>query len=207
MRQHSLSHLHESGDVGTLDVIDVAVLAAVLDALLVYARHDLVQPLVHLFGRPAQSHRVLAHFQSAGGHSARIDGLARGEQLTCGNELLGSLGRAAHVRHLGHAQRLVGQYLVGIVAVQLVLCGTRQIYVGLPLPRLLTLVEGGTLELIDVGLADVVARGPQLQHVFYLLGVQSCRVVDVAVGSADGDDLGAQLGSLLGGTPCHVAEP
>ena len=100
----------------------------------------------------------------------------------------------------------MGQYLVGIVAVQLVLGGTGQIDVSLLFPWLLQRVERSTLELLDVGLTDVVTRCAQLQHVLYLLGIETCRIVHVAVGAADGDDLGAQLGSLFGGTPGHVAE-
>ena len=100
----------------------------------------------------------------------------------------------------------MGQNLVGVGAVELVLGGTWQVDVGLALPRLASLEELSTVKLLNIGLADVVARSAKLQHVFYLLVVQSCGVVDVTVRTADGDDLGTQLGGLLRCTPCHIAE-
>ena len=165
-----------------------------------------MQTLVDLLGSPRHTHGVLRHLQSTGSHTTGIDGLARCKQLAGSNELVDGIGRTTHVADLGNAQRFVGQYLVGIVAVQLVLCGTGQIDVGLLLPRLPALEEGGAVELFSVRLAYVVARGTQLQHVLNLLGIQSGRVVDVAVGTTDGDDLSAQLGGLLGCTPRHVAK-
>ena len=165
-----------------------------------------MQALVDLFSRPSHTHRVLRHLQSAGSHTTSVDSLTRSEELSGSEELVHSLCGAAHVADLSHAQRLLSQNLVGIGTVQLVLCGARQIDVGFLFPRLLALEELSTLELLCIRCADVVTTGTQLQHVFYLLVVQSCRVVDVAVRSADGNHLGAQLGSLLCSTPSHIAE-
>ena len=62
--EHSLCHLHESGDIGTADVVDVSVgLFAVFDTLLVYRFHDVVQALVDLVGAPVQSHDILRHLR------------------------------------------------------------------------------------------------------------------------------------------------
>ena len=67
------------------------------------ALHDMVQLLVYLLASPRDTHGVLCHLQTTGSHTASIHSLAWGKQLTGSNELVNSLGRAAHVRHLGHA--------------------------------------------------------------------------------------------------------
>ena len=54
LRHHGVSDLHEAGDVGTLDIVDIAIgLLAILDALLMDGRHNLVQLLVDLSFTPA----------------------------------------------------------------------------------------------------------------------------------------------------------
>ena len=121
------------------------------------ARHNLVQTLVDLLGCPRHAHGVLCHLQTAGGHTTGIDGLAWGKELACGDELIDGFGRTTHVRHLSHTEWFVGQYHVGIVSIELVLCSTGQVDVGLLLPRLLVGEEGGSLELLLVGLAHIVA--------------------------------------------------
>ena len=145
------------------------------------ARHDLVQALVYLFCRPCHAHRVLCHLQARSGHTTSVDRLAGSKQLLGIDKLVDSLCRAAHVADLGNAQRLLGQYLVGIFAVQFVLRGTRQIDVGLLFPRFLASKERRTREFVCIGLADVVARSAQFQQVVNLLVVQTSRVVDVSV--------------------------
>ena len=169
-------------------------------------RHDVVQHAVHLLACPRDAFRVLRHLQARGSHAAGVHGFARSEQLAGCDELLDSLCRAAHVRHFCHAERLLGQYPVGILAIQLVLGSAGQVDVSLLLPGLLAGEEGGAVEVLGVGLAHVVARGAQLQQVVNFLCVESGGVVDVAVGTADGNHLGTQLGGLLGSTPGHVAE-
>ena len=169
-------------------------------------RHDLMQTLVHLLAAPSEAHRVLSHLQTRGSHAAGIYSLARRKQLSCGDKLLRSLCRATHVRHLCHAQRLIGQYLVGILAVQFVLGGTGQIDIRLLLPRFLAGIERCTVKLVHIRLADVITRCAQLQHILNLLGVEPRRIIHITVWSADGDHLRSQFRSLLCGTPCHIAE-
>lgn len=77
LTHHGVGHLHESGDVGALHVVDVSVgLGAVLDALGVDVAHYLVQAAVNLLGAPLQVLGVLAHLEARGGHSAGVHGLA-----------------------------------------------------------------------------------------------------------------------------------
>ena len=122
------------------------------------------------------------------------------------NELVDSLSGTAHVRYLGHTQRLVGQNLVGILAIQLVLGSTGQIDVGLLLPWLLAREECRALELFLVGLADIITRGTQLKHILNLLVVETCGIIDIAVRTTDGDHLRTQLGGFLGSTPGNITE-
>ena len=94
---------------------------------------------------------------------------------------------------------------VGILAVELVLRGAGQVDVGFLLPGLASLEELRPGKLLGIRLADVLAAAAQLEHEVYLLAANAVGVVDVAVGPADGDDLGPQLGSLFGRSPSHVA--
>ena len=162
--------------------------------------------LVDFLVGPAEAHGVLSHLQSAGSHATCVDGLARSEECLSSDELLGSLGGATHVADLCYADGVVGENHVGIGAVELVLCGTRHIDIGLLLPGLASFEELRAFELLFVGLADVVAAGAELEHVFNLLGIEAGGIVDVAVGTADGDDFCTKLGSLLGCTPGNIAE-
>ena len=58
---HGIGDLDKSGDIGALDVINIAAFLAVLDALLMYRDHDIVQPLIDFFSRPGKPHAVLRH--------------------------------------------------------------------------------------------------------------------------------------------------
>ena len=124
-----------------------------------------MQLLIHLGTCPGDALGVLGHLQTRGGHTTCIHCLTRSKELLGGDEFVHSLCRAAHVGNLCHAQRLVGQDGVGIGTVQFVLGGTGQIDVGLLLPWLLAWEEGGTVELLLVGLTDIVTRGAQFQHI------------------------------------------
>ena len=169
-------------------------------------RHDLVQALVYLLGSPSHTHRVLSHLQTRGGYTTGIHSLARSEELTCSDELVDGLCCTTHVRNLGYAQWLLSQDLVGILAIELVLSGTRQIDISLLLPWLLTCKELRTGEFFLVGLADVITAGTEFQHVLYLLCIQTFGIIDVAVRTRDGDNLGTQFSGLLGCTPGHITE-
>lgn len=53
LRQHGVRHFHETADVGSYDVVDIAVgLGAVFDAHGVDVAHDGMQPGIDLLGRP-----------------------------------------------------------------------------------------------------------------------------------------------------------
>jgi hypothetical protein len=56
-------------------------------------------------------------------------------------QFVDSLCRATHVADLCHAERFVGQYAVGVFAVELVLCGAGEVDVGFLFPRLASFEE------------------------------------------------------------------
>ena len=168
--------------------------------------HNLMQLLVDFLSRPSHTHGVLSHLQARGSHTTCVDSLARSEELTSSNELVDGISRATHVRHLGYAQRLLSQNGIGIVAVELVLSGAGQVDVGLLFPRFLALKESRALELLSIRSADIVAAGTQLKQVLNLLIIESSRIIDISIRTADGDNLGTQLSGLLGGTPSYVSK-
>ena len=157
MRHHGIGNLHEAGDIGTLHVVDIAGLFAVFHALAVDVGHDLVQTLVNLFAAPGETHRVLSHLKTRGSHTAGIHSLAWGEELFGGDELIHGFSSTAHVRHLCHTERLVGENSISVSSVQLVLGGTRQVDICFLLPWLFAFEEGGSVELLFVWLTDVIA--------------------------------------------------
>ena len=165
-----------------------------------------METLIDFLGAPADMHGVLAHLQSAGGHTACVDSLAGSEDHLGIDEGIDGFGRATHIGDFTHTLHAVGDELTGIVAVELVLRGTGQRDIALLLPRLLALEEGGFGELLGIGGADVVAAGTQLQQVVDLLTADAGRIIDVAIGTADGDDLGAELCGLGGSAPGDIAE-
>ena len=83
----------------------------------------------------------------------------------------------------------MSQYLVSIFTIQLILGSTWQVDIGLLLPRLLVGEEGGTFKLLFVGLTYIIATGTQLKHIFDLLVVKTGGIIDIAVRTADGNDL------------------
>ena len=168
--------------------------------------HDAVEPLVHFLCTPTDVHGVLAHLQAGGGDTTCIHGLAGSKDHLGLDEGVDSLGRATHVADFAHALHAVLNELLGILAVELVLGGTGQSDVALLLPRFATGEERSFGKFLGIGSTDVITAGTEFEHIIYLLATDALGVVDVAVGTADGDDLGTQLGGLRGGTPGDVAE-
>lgn len=208
LSEHSLCDLHKAGDVSALHIVDVTIsLRAVLDALLVDGRHDVVELLINLLSTPVETDAVLGHLETRSSNTTSVDSLARSEELLSLNECLNSLCGATHVADLDNADRLASQDLLSVLAVELVLDSASHVDLSLSLPRLLASVEGRTRELVSVRSANVVAAIAEVEHVLDLLIIQTVRVVDVAVRTRDGHDLGTELSSLLGSTQATLPKP
>lgn len=75
--EHRIGHFHEAADVGSLDVVDEAVVfKTVIDADMVDRLHDRMEPTVDFRGGPGESQGILAHFETARGDAAGIGRLA-----------------------------------------------------------------------------------------------------------------------------------
>ncbi len=61
-------------------------------------------------------------------------------------------------------------------------------------------------ELLSIRSTNIVATGTQFQHIVILLTTDSIGIIDVPVGTTNGNHLCAQFSSLLHGAPCHVTE-
>ena len=151
LSHHSIGYLHETCYVCTLHIVDIDIsLLAILHALLMDIRHDVVEFLINFCLAPTQTHRVLGHFKTRSGNTTCIDSLTRSKELMGSNELFCCFCCATHVRYLSYAEWLVGQNLVGIGSIEFVLSSTRQINVSLALPRLLVCVEFRTCKLFGI---------------------------------------------------------
>ncbi len=65
LSHHGAGHFHEAGDVGALDVVDVAIgLLAVELALTMDSFHDFAQTGVDFFGSPGKFLGILGHFET-----------------------------------------------------------------------------------------------------------------------------------------------
>ena len=161
---------------------------------------------VDLLGSPGVAHGVLAHLQTRDGHAACVNGLGGSDHQTILLQVLKGLGGGRHVGDLHVVLGAVGHDVLGILDAHLVLGSAGHDHIHLLLPRTLACEELDT-ELIGVVLHLIAARSAHLQHVGdLLLGIDTVGIVDVAVGTRNGDDLTAQLGDLLDGTPSHVTE-
>ena len=165
--------------------------------------HDGLELGVDLFEGPRQAVAVLAHLQAGDGHATGVGSLGRAVQHAVLLVDLDGLRGGRHVRTLDdHGHAVVHELLCGF-AINLVLGGARQSDVALDGPHALAaLVVLGARNALGVFL-DAAAL--DFLDLLDDLDVDAVRVVDVAVGVGDGDDLGAQLLSLLSGVGGHVA--
>ena len=63
--KHCTCNLHETGDICSLDIIDISVcLGSIFHASLVDVAHYLMEFLVNLCRAPAYVHRILCHFKA-----------------------------------------------------------------------------------------------------------------------------------------------
>lgn len=165
--------------------------------------HDVVELLVHFLEGPAQAHGVLAHLQTGGGYAAGIGSLSGSKQHTVLLEPGNRLGGGGHIGTLGHGEAAVLHQSLGALQGQLVLGGAGEgNAAGNGPDALAALVILGGGDIIQVGLNAVPL---DLLDLLDDLVVDAVLVHDVAVGVAHGDDLAAQLGSLLVGVDGHVA--
>ena len=205
LSDHRVGDLDEAGEVGARDIVALhAVLLGRIVGVVVDGLHDVLELGVDLFGGPGKAHGVLAHLETGNRDAARVGGLA-GSKSDAAVEVVDGVGRAAHVRSLDDHHAAVLDEHLGVIAVELVLNGAGESDIALDFPGLAALDELGA-ELGGVGLDDVVVAGAELEHVIDAFLGHSLFVVDVTVGTGNGDDLRAELDELLGGAPGDVAE-
>ena len=202
---HRVGDLDEACEVGSGNVVALhAVLFGRVVGVVVDGLHDVLELGVDFVGGPGKAHGVLAHFETGNRNTAGVGGLA-GRESDAAVEVVDGIGRAAHVRGLDNHHAAVLDEHLGVIAVEFVLNGAGEGDIALDFPGLAALDELGA-ELGGVGLDDVVVAGAELKHVIDAFLGHSLFVVDVAVGTGDGDDLRAELDELLGGAPGDVAE-
>ena len=205
LSDHRVGDLDEACEVGTGNVVALhAVLLGGIVGVVVDGLHDVLELGVDLFGGPGKAHGVLAHFETGNRNTAGVGGLA-GRESDAAVEVVDGIGRAAHVRSLNNHHATVFDEHLGVIAVEFVLDGAGESDIALDFPGLAALDELGA-ELSGVWLDDIVVAGAELEHVIDAFLGHSLFVIDVAVGTGDGDDLGAELNELLSGTPGDVTE-
>src|SRR5699024_9732425 len=131
---------------------------------------------------------VLAHLQGGDADAAGVDGLGGGHNHAL---LLHQIGQGivggGHIGHLNVILDAVGGDLLGLVQIHVVLGGGRHDNVGLDAPGLLAGVERYT-ELVGIILDLVPAAVAHLHQIGdFLGGVDTVGVVDIAVGTGQGD--------------------
>ena len=206
--KHCLCHFHEAGDVGALDVVNLAVrLGTEFYALLVDALHDEVEFVINFLGIPADVLGVLGHLQTGSSHATGVDGLTGSEQDTVALEVVYGTGLATHVGDLAAAPATVGDEFFGVVLAQLILECARESDINGNAPCLLAGGELGLAGELDSHVFHLVAVGStHFEHVVDHLGSDAVRNMADTVGAGDGNDFRTELGSLGGSAPGNVAE-
>ena len=164
--------------------------------------HDLLELLVDLVERPAQTHAVLAHLQRGGGYAAGVGSLAGGKEDAALLEDLRRFRGGGHVRALAHGDDAVLDQRLGMLGMQLVLRGAGKSHVAGHVP------DGAILVILGLGmLVYILLDALALNFLDALDGgqVHAVLVVDPASGIAHGDHLAAQLRDLFVGVDGHVA--
>ena len=180
----------------------MAVLLSCSDAGVEDVNHDVVQTLVNFLEGPGQTQGVLAHFQTGGSYAACVSSLCRAEEYAGCLECCNSLRGGRHVSALSYKLAAVGDQSLCVLLVQLVLGCARQSDVALGAPRTLTLGVNAARYALSI-LLDAAALN--FLDVLNNIQVDAVRIVDEAVGVGHGNNLSAQLGSLLASVDCNVA--
>src|SRR3954469_23141420 len=204
--QHRVGDLLEAGDVGALDVIDIAAAAvAIFEAAGVDPVHDLPEQLLELLLLPGDAGRILAHLEAGDGDSAGIGGLAgRVEQLGV-LEDVHAREVGGHVGALGDRDAAVRDEGARTVAEQLVLGRAGKSDVARYAPGALAGMEGRALERICIFRDSAAALGLVGLDPVDLLLVDAVGIVDEALAVGQGQHLAAELDDLLGGMGGDVA--
>ena len=116
------------------------------------------------------------------------------------------LRRGRHIGRLHVILHIIGQNTRRVLRVDLILGGAGNDDVRRHLPGLFPGVKLHA-ETLRVGRHRVFSAAAHGKHIVeFFLGADAVRVMDIAVGAGQGDDLRPQLGSLAADAPAHVAE-
>ena len=205
--EHCIGNLHEACDVAACnEVVAEAVLLCGVGGYLVDVVHDGLELLVNFFSGPAEALGVLAHLEGGNSNAACVNSLGRSYDEAFVHEVSESFVGGGHVCNFDVVLGTVVADCLCLGHADLVLICAGHADVELAAPGLL-LREELYAELVCVILYAVAAGSTHLEHIVDLLfGDNAVRIVDVTVGTCEGDDLCAELGSLLGYAPGNVTE-
>ena len=205
---HGGGDLEEASSVGTEDVVVLAVvLSHSISALLVDILHDALEMAINLFRLPAETDGVLSHFETRDSNTTSIASNTRGIDDTVFNEVVHGIVVDTHVGKFNAELDTVLNELLSIIEAKFVLSGARNSDVALAFPWLLAGEELGAGELVSIGLDNILAGGTEFKKVADLLGsANTLFIIDVTIGTRDGDDLSLHLRGLEASTPGNVTE-
>jgi hypothetical protein len=146
--------------------------------------------------------QFVSQLEARGCDAASIGSLARSEEDAILLEIERSISRRRHVRALDHIAAAILRQLDGIVEIELVLRGARHCDVALLAPRTLSLMVDSGRTCLDI-LLDAAAA--DLLDIYEGIEVDAIRIVDIAVGVRDRDDLGTEALCLLDSVLSDIA--
>ena len=168
--------------------------------------HDLMEMFVHFFGTPGDMHCVLGHFQTGSRYTACIDSFTRAIHDFCSKESVDCFGTASHVRYFTYAHNSVGNQLFGILFVYFVLSSARHGDIHFLFPGFLACIECGIRILFCIRCYDIIATGTKLEHIIDLFAGDAIRIINVAVGTGDGNYFRSQFRCFCCRSPCYVTK-
>ena len=167
--------------------------------------HNIIELLIYFFLAPAIAHAVLGHFKRGYRNTTGIYSFCGSDNQTFFLEIGNRFVAGRHVGELEVVLRTACGDEFCFFDANFVLGSTRNIYITLYGPWLFTFVEF-TAELVRVHLDVGVSAGPDLKKVVqFLRRVDSIRIIDITVMSADRYNLAAKFSDLGRGTPGNIA--
>lgn len=202
MIKHSISNLDESGNVGTLDIInESSIILSIFHTLFMDTLHDLLKFLINFVSGPVESLRVLRHFKSRSGDTSGVAGLTWGEKDLVLMEDLDSLWFTWHVGTFNNNLDSSLDELHGVHFIDFVLSSTWNGYITFlnDFPRSELIVVLGIWVLLDVFRDSASLDVFQVKNKLKLLVINAILVIDNTIRIGQSYDLAAEVVNLLTG--------
>ncbi len=160
---------------------------------------------IDFFGGPTYVHRILCHFETANGYTTGISCLTRSIKNFIFLKDIDSFQRARHICAFTDSDCSVLYYMFRIFFIELVLSGAWQANIDFNFPWALA-GEKFYSELFGIIFDSISSAGAHLEHIIYLLTLDTIGVVNIAIGTGKCYNLSTESSRFSNSTPCDITE-